>query len=84
MAFDQYLKDVKKKLWTGVAREHAYRPVLKTLLQSLESGILATNEPRRTSAGAPDCVVACGGVRRATSKPGNSVAACERPSVPSS
>ena len=63
VAFDQYLKDVQTELSTGVAREHAYRPALKTLLQSLESDILATNEPRRTSVGAPDYVVARGGVR---------------------
>jgi len=32
VAFDQYLKDVQTELSTGVAREHAYRPALKTLL----------------------------------------------------
>ena len=63
MAFDQYLGDVQKELSTGIAREHAYRPALKTLLQSLEPNILATNEPRRTSVGAPDYVVARGGNR---------------------
>jgi len=35
--FDQYLKAVQRELSTGVAREHAYRPALKTLLESLES-----------------------------------------------
>jgi hypothetical protein len=41
VAFDKYLQDVQKELSTGVAREHAYHPALKTLLDSLEPGLLA-------------------------------------------
>lgn len=62
MPFDKYLKDVQKELNTGVAREHAYRPALKELLQSLEPNLQATNEPRRSSVGAPDYVVTRGNV----------------------
>lgn len=63
MAFDKYLQDVQKELSTGVAREHAYRPALKTLLESLEPGLLATNEPKRmTDVGAPDYILTRGGV----------------------
>ncbi len=58
MAFDVYLKDVQRELDTGDAREHAYRPALKTLLESLEPGLQATNEPRRSKVGAPDYIVA--------------------------
>lgn len=62
MAFDVYLKDVQRELNTGDAREHAYRPALKTLLESLEPGLQATNEPRRSKVGAPDYIVARKGV----------------------
>ncbi len=57
MAFEKYLEDIQKELNTGVAREHAYRPALKELLQSLEPNLQATNEPRRSSVGAPDYIV---------------------------
>ena len=63
VAFDKYLNDVQKELSTGIAREHAYRPALKALIESLEPDLQATNEPRRSSVGAPDYVVARGGVR---------------------
>lgn len=62
MAFDAYLEDVQRELDTGDAREHAYRPALKTLLESLEPGLQATNEPRRSKVGAPDYVVGRGSV----------------------
>lgn len=59
MAFDSYLQEVRKQLSTGVAREHAYRPALNALLESLEPGLTATNEPKRmTDVGAPDFMVA--------------------------
>ncbi|MDQ4062511.1 MAG: hypothetical protein M3122_01110 [Actinomycetota bacterium] len=58
----KYLKDVQKELNTGVARKHAYRPALKELLQSLEPNLQATNEPRRSSVGAPDYIVTRGNV----------------------
>ena len=64
MSFDGYLQEVKKQLSTGVAREHAYRPALNKLLESLEPGQLtATNEPKRIEAGAPDFMVARGSSR---------------------
>ena len=31
----QYLRDIDQQYKTGVAREHAYRPALKVLIQSL-------------------------------------------------
>jgi hypothetical protein len=62
VVFERYLQDVQTELSTGIARERAYRPALKELLQPLEPNILATNEPRRSAVGAPDYVVARGGV----------------------
>ena len=41
----------------GDATEHTYRPALKTLLESLGEGLVATNEPRRIECGAPDFIV---------------------------
>ncbi len=63
MAFDSYIQEVRKQLATGVAREHAYRPALNDLLESLESGLTATNEPKRIDVGAPDFMLARGSSR---------------------
>ncbi|CAN5906263.1 hypothetical protein BH23ACT11_BH23ACT11_00270 [soil metagenome] len=47
-----------------MAREHAYRPALNALLDSLEPDHTATNEPKRmTDVGAPDLIVARGSSR---------------------
>ena len=46
-----------------MAREHAYRPALNDLLESLESGLTATNEPKRIDVGAPDFTLAHGSFR---------------------
>ena len=54
---DIYLKSIQEELSTGKANEHSYRPALKTLVESLQPGILATNEPRRERCGAPDFIV---------------------------
>lgn len=55
--FREYLRQIQSELSTGQATEHTYRPALKTLLESLEFGIEATNEPRRIECGAPDFIV---------------------------
>lgn len=41
----------------GDAKEHAYRPALKALLESRASNIEATNEPQRIAGNAPDFIV---------------------------
>jgi len=47
----------------GNATEHTHRPALKTLIESLQKGITATNEPkRRTDCGAPDFIITKGEV----------------------
>ena len=53
----QYLLDLNQQYKTGVAREHAYRPALKVLMQSLLPKMVVTNEPAHIDCGAPDYIV---------------------------
>ena len=52
--FTNYLNAIERELRTGNAKEHTYRPHLKTLLESLDKNIIAINEPSRETFGAPD------------------------------
>ncbi len=52
-----YIRGLQSELATGKATEHTYRPALKALVESVQSGILATNEPSRVQCGAPDFIV---------------------------
>jgi predicted helicase len=52
--FSDYLTNIKNKLYTGDTTEHSYRPALQDLLEALDKGISATNEPKRIRCGAPD------------------------------
>ncbi len=56
----QYTHTIEKELLAGNATEHTHRPALKTLLQGIVSGVVATNEPRRIECGAPDFVIGKG------------------------
>jgi hypothetical protein len=50
-----YILALDKELAAGNTTEHTHRPALKTLFQSLNSTITATNEPQHiTAVGAPD------------------------------
>ena len=60
MPIDAYVAAVQAEAARGNATEHTFRPALKTLLESLDTGIAATNEPRRIACGAPDYQVARG------------------------
>ena len=60
MPFRTYLNQIGKELQAGNAGEHTHRPALKALLESLESGVVATNEPRRIDCGAPDLAISRG------------------------
>jgi hypothetical protein len=42
-----YLNQIERAYVRGDATEHTHRPYLKTLVESLQSGITATNEPKR-------------------------------------
>jgi len=55
--FRNYLQRIEKEYRSGRTTEHTFRPALKDLLESLEKGIEATNEPRRIECGAPDFIV---------------------------
>jgi hypothetical protein len=57
MTFDEYLKDINKRYVTGIAREHAYRPSLQNLIESILPNVLATNDPARIECGAPDFIL---------------------------
>lgn len=60
MTLAPYLKAIENELAAGRATEHTHRPALKTLVESLGSGITATNEPKRVECGAPDYIVTKG------------------------
>jgi len=56
-SFSGYIHAIEKKLAQGDATEHTHRSALETLVESLESGIIATNEPKHIECGAPDFIV---------------------------
>jgi hypothetical protein len=56
----QYTRTIEKELLAGNATEHTHRPALKTLLQGIVSGVVATNELRRIECGTPDFVISKG------------------------
>jgi N-6 DNA Methylase len=60
LTLTQYLKAIEKEVVAGRATEHTHRPALKTLVESLDKGITATNEPKRVEYGAPDFIVTKG------------------------
>jgi predicted helicase len=60
IAISDYLKKIEKAYAAGNATEHTHRPALKELIESIASGITATNEPRRVKCGAPDFIITKG------------------------
>ena len=56
----EYIRNIEQNLIKGNATEHTHRPALKSLLESLSDGIVATNELQRIACGAPDFVVTKG------------------------
>ena len=60
--FRDYIRELQDNLALGNATEHTHRPALKTLLESVRSGIIATNEPTRIACGAPDYSVSLDGM----------------------
>ncbi|MDD5470279.1 MAG: hypothetical protein PHO92_05810, partial [Candidatus Peribacteraceae bacterium] len=51
----QYLTGIQHELSTGHAREHSYRPALKTLFEAL-SQLRVVNEPKGSAHGHPDFI----------------------------
>ncbi len=60
--FDLYLAKIEQDLRGGKATEHTYRSTLETLLETLAPNIIASNDPKHISAGAPDFHIARGQV----------------------
>jgi predicted helicase len=58
----EYIRAIEKELARGIATEQTYRPALKALVESLDTGVTAINEPRRIECGAPDFIVTTGSV----------------------
>jgi Type ISP C-terminal specificity domain/N-6 DNA Methylase len=52
-----YLRQVETAHKKGNDTEHTHRPALKALLEILNPQIVATNEPKRITCGAPDLVI---------------------------
>ena len=52
-----YIDELNKQYKTNLAREHAYRPALKDLLQALLPKMVVTNEPAHFECGAPDYII---------------------------
>ncbi|MGD0287629.1 MAG: type ISP restriction/modification enzyme [Acidimicrobiales bacterium] len=50
----RYVERLQVQLDGGDSTEHSHRPALADYLESFDSRIVATNEPRRVEAGAPD------------------------------
>jgi hypothetical protein len=45
-AFQDYMQEVVTKFETGIAAEHAYRPALQSLFESMPNKIKAVNDPK--------------------------------------
>lgn len=57
MNLKEYLDNINKRFKSGISREHTYRGDLQTLLESIATDVLVTNEPARISCGAPDYII---------------------------
>ncbi len=58
--FQTYQQHLAADLKRGNATEHTHRSSLKSLLEGMFPEVVATNEPKRIKAGAPDYVVTQG------------------------
>jgi len=59
-AITAYITEIVQTHQRGDATEHTYRPALKTLVETFDPAIIATNEPARQRCGAPDYVLTKG------------------------
>ncbi len=62
MPIAPFLTDVESLLKQGVATEHTYRPLLKTLFEQIIPGAHAINEPKHATYGAPDFLLQQGAI----------------------
>src|SRR5690242_12390106 len=54
---DTYIKSVESAYRRNDPTEHTYRPYLKEFIEALYPDVIATNEPKRVSCGAPDFII---------------------------
>lgn len=54
-AVHRYLTEIAEQFYSGHAVEHAYRPALQRLVNSLDD-VVAVNDPKHSEHGAPDYV----------------------------
>ena len=57
MTTKEYINKIKEDYAAGSTTEHTFRPYLKQLVETLDSTIQATNEPKRRACGAPDFIL---------------------------
>ena len=57
MTILDYIDKLNTRFKTGISREHSYRGDLQTLLESISTDVLVTNEPARVACGAPDYII---------------------------
>jgi predicted helicase len=57
MTINEYITDLNKEFKTGRATEHSYRGYLQSLIKSIVSDVMVTNEPTRVKCGAPDYII---------------------------
>lgn len=57
MSVQDYLSEVQTKWQTGIAREHAYRPVLENLISRILPDLTALNDPARIHVGTLDFII---------------------------
>ena len=61
-SIQNYVLAIEKKLAMDDATEHTHRAALQALIESLLSGVSATNEPKHIKCGAPDFVIRKGAI----------------------
>lgn len=57
MTLNQYIENINAAHKRGTATEHTYRGYLAKLLETIVPEVVATNEPKRQSCGAPDYIL---------------------------
>ncbi len=57
MTLEQYINSISNRYKLGNSTEHSFRGDLQQLIESLDPGIKATNEPKRQQCGAPDYII---------------------------
>lgn len=62
MNISEYIDSVNTRYKTGISREHSYRGDLQTLLETILTNVVVTNEPARIECGAPDYILTKNGI----------------------